>query len=255
MGTAVATVAPSLRFIMVSSVSLSIWIDSSLGCEPTPFDYNSCLMTKRFILVAGNIGVGKTSLAERVGSRLGWVTGFESVVDNPYLADFYGDMRQWSFHLQVFFLGHRAQQHMALARHPQSAIADRSIYEDAYIFARVLHHMGNLNERDYQAYRNVYELVVENLPRPDLLLYLTAPVPALLERIHLRGRAIEAGITADYLNLLDSLYQEWLTGFDLCPVLTIRTQQLDFVHQANHLDTVIKRIEAKLSGREEVVFD
>jgi deoxyadenosine/deoxycytidine kinase len=162
-------------------------------------------MTKRFILVAGNIGVGKTSLAERVGSRLGWVSGFESVADNPYLADFYGDMRQWSFHLQVFFLGHRAQQHLALAHHPLSAIADRSIYEDAYIFARVLHHMGNLNERDYQAYRNVFELVVANLPRPDLLLYLTAPVPALLDRIRHRGRPIETGITADYLNLLDSL--------------------------------------------------
>lgn len=212
-------------------------------------------MTKRFILVAGNIGVGKTSLAERVGGRLGWISGFESVVDNPYLADFYADMRQWSFHLQVFFLGHRAQQHLALANHPQSAIADRSIYEDAHIFARVLHHMGNLNERDYQAYRNVYDLVVANLPRPDLLLYLTAPVPALLDRIQQRGRAIESGITADYLKLLDSFYREWLGGFDLCPVLTIRTQQLDFVHHAQHLDTVIDRIEANLSGREEVVFD
>lgn len=212
-------------------------------------------MTKRFILVAGNIGVGKTSLAERVGARLGWVTGFESVVDNPYLADFYADMQQWSFHLQVFFLGHRAQQHLALAQHPQSAIADRSIYEDAHIFARVLHYMGNLNERDYQAYRNVYDLVVANLPRPDLLIYLTAPVPALLERIQQRGRPIESGITRDYLNLLDNLYHEWLTSFDLCPVLTIRTQQLDFVHHTHHLDTVIERIETKLSGRDEVVFD
>lgn len=212
-------------------------------------------MTKRFILVAGNIGVGKTSLTERLGGRLGWVTGFESVVDNPYLAEFYGDMRQWSFHLQVFFLGHRAQQHLALAAQPQSAIADRSIYEDAHIFARVLHHMGNLNERDYQAYRNVYELIVSNLPRPDLLLYLTAPVPMLLERIRRRARPIEAGISADYLSLLDSFYEEWLQAFDLCPVLTIRTQQLDFVHHAHSLDTVIQRIEATLSGREEVIFD
>jgi deoxyadenosine/deoxycytidine kinase len=225
------------------------------GCETHSLGYNPPGMTKRFILVAGNIGVGKTSLAERVGARLGWITGFESVADNPYLADFYADMRQWSFHLQVFFLGHRAQQHLALAHHPQSAIADRSIYEDAYIFARVLHHMGNLNERDYQAYRTVFDLIVENLPRPDLLLYLTAPVPALLDRIRQRGRPIEAGINTDYLNLLDSLYREWLSGFDLCPVLTIRTQQLDFVHHAGHLDTVIERIEAKLSGREEVIFD
>ncbi len=212
-------------------------------------------MTKRFILVAGNIGVGKTTLAERLGGRLGWITGFESVTDNPYLADFYGDMRQWSFHLQVFFLGHRAEQHLLLANNSQSAIADRSIYEDAHIFARVLHHMGNLNERDYQSYRHVYELVVMNLPRPDLLLYLTAPVPVLIDRIRKRARPIEAGITAEYLGLLDSFYMEWLDGFDLCPVLTIRTQQLDYVHHAKHLDNVIERIEAKLAGREELVLD
>lgn len=212
-------------------------------------------MTKHFIVVAGNIGAGKTSLAERLGRRLGWVSGYESVADNPYLADFYADMRQWSFHLQVFFLGHRAQQHLTLANHPQSAIADRSIYEDAHIFARVLHHMGNLNERDFHAYRQVYDLVTAGLPRPDLLLYLTAPVPALMQRIQKRARPIEAGITEEYLGLLDSFYEEWLESFDLCPVLTIRTQQLDYVQNAQHLDTVIGRIEAKLTGREEVVFD
>jgi len=212
-------------------------------------------MTKRFILVAGNIGVGKTSLAERLGGRLGWISGYETVADNPYLADFYGDMRQWSFHLQVFFLGHRAEQHLALAQQPYSAIADRSIYEDAHIFARVLRHMGNLSERDYESYRRVYELVVMNLPRPDLLLYLTAPVPVLMDRIRQRARPIENGITADYLNLLDTFYDEWLAGFDLCPVLTLRTQQLDYVHDARHLDTVIERIEAKLAGHEELVLD
>ena len=212
-------------------------------------------MTKRFILVAGNIGVGKTSLTERLGARLGWVTGFESVADNPYLADFYTDMRQWSFHLQVFFLGHRAQQHLLLAHSPQSAIVDRSIYEDAHIFARVLHHMNNLNERDYQAYRAVFELVVANLPRPDLLIYLTAPVPVLMERIRQRARPMEASITDDYLALLDSFYRDWLADFDLCPVLTLRTQQLDFVHQAHHLDIVIDHIEATLAGREELILD
>ncbi len=211
-------------------------------------------MTKRFILVAGNIGAGKTSLTERLGARLGWITGFESVADNPYLADFYADMRQWSFHLQVFFLGHRAQQHLMLANSPQSAIVDRSIYEDAHIFARVLHHMQNLNERDYHAYRAVFDLVVTTLPRPDLLIYLTAPVPLLVERIRRRARPIEAGITADYLSLLDTFYEEWLAGFDLCPVLTLRTQQLDYVHQAGDLDTVIDHIEAKLTGRDELIL-
>ena len=211
-------------------------------------------MTKRFILVAGNIGSGKTSLTERIGARLNWLSGYESVADNPYLPDFYANMKQWAFHLQVFFLGHRAEQHKELADNPQSAIADRSIYEDAHIFARVLHHMGNLNERDYEAYRTVYNLVVENLPRPDLLLYLKAPVPLLMERIQRRGREMETGITADYLSLLDSFYAEWMATFDLCSVLTIRTDDLDFVNQAGHLDIVVKRIQDMLAGKEEVVF-
>ncbi len=211
-------------------------------------------MSTKLVVVAGNIGTGKTSLTERLGARLGWRTSFESVADNPYLADFYGDMRRWSFHLQVFFLGHRAQQHLALAHCPESAIADRSIYEDAHIFARALHHMGNLSERDYQAYRRVFEQIVSGLPRPDLLIYLQAPVPVLLERIGRRGRDMESGISADYLSLLESFYEEWIQAFDLCPVLAIRTQDLDFVHKPRHLSTVIQRIQDKLSGKEELVF-
>ncbi len=211
-------------------------------------------MAKHFILVAGNIGSGKTALTERIGARLGWRTAFESVADNPYLAEFYADMRQWSFHLQVFFLGHRARQHLALAHGPESAIADRSIYEDAYIFARALHHLGNLNERDYQAYRAVFNLVMAGLPRPDLLLYLKAPVNILLERIRRRGRGIESGISEEYLSLLDTFYEEWLRTFDLCPVLTLRTDDLDYVHQPKHLDIVVQRIHEKLAGKEDVIF-
>lgn len=212
-------------------------------------------MSKKFILVAGNIGSGKTSLTERVGARLGWQTGYESVADNPYLPDFYADMRQWSFHLQIFFLGHRAQQHRQLAQTPQSAIADRSIYEDAHIFARALHHLNNLDERDYLAYREVYQLVTDTLPRPDLLLHLKTPVPVLLERIQQRGRGIESGITADYLSLLDQFYEEWLATFDLCPVLTIHSGNLDFVRNPAHLDTVVNHIQARLAGKEELVLD
>ncbi|MCS6844469.1 MAG: deoxynucleoside kinase [Caldilineales bacterium] len=211
-------------------------------------------MTKRFVIVAGNIGAGKTSITERVARRLGWQAAFESVADNPYLADFYADMRQWSFHLQVFFLGHRAQQHLALARSPQSAIADRSIYEDAHIFARALHHLGNLTDRDYRSYRTVFDLVVDNLPRPDLLIYLRAPVPVLLERIRRRGRDIERGITADYLALLERFYDQWLQGFDLCPVLTIHSDDLDFVNRREHLETVVQRMEEMLAGRQDLVF-
>jgi deoxyadenosine/deoxycytidine kinase len=211
-------------------------------------------MTKRLIIVAGNIGAGKTSLTERLGARLGWETAFESVADNPYLADFYADMRQWSFHLQIFFLGHRAQQYLDMHALPQSVILDRSIYEDAYIFCRALHHLGNLNERDFLSYRRVFDLVVSKLPSPDLLIYLRAPVPVLMERIQRRARAIETGISAEYLTLLDTFYGEWLRTFDVCPVLTIRTDDLDFVHDTRHLDIVIDRIQDKLAGREEVVF-
>lgn len=211
-------------------------------------------MTKRLVLVAGNIGAGKTSLTERIGARLGWSTAFESVADNPYLPDFYADMRSWSFHLQIFFLGHRADQYLENAQLPQSVILDRSIYEDAYIFARALHHMGNLNERDYFSYRRVFDLVVSGLPAPDLLIYLRAPVPVLMERIHRRGRAIESGITDEYMLLLESFYDDWMQTFDICPVLTIRTDDLDFVNKARHLDIVVNRIQDTLAGREELIF-
>jgi len=211
-------------------------------------------MIKRIILVAGNIGSGKTSLTERLAERLGWRSAFESVGDNPYLPDFYADMRSWSFHLQVFFLGHRAQQYLDLAAAPQSAILDRSIYEDAYIFARALHHLGNLSERDYFSYRRVFDLVVSHLPAPDLLIYLRAPVPVLVKRIQRRGRAIESGITADYLTLLDSFYKDWMETFDVCPVLTIQTDDLDFVHKSHHLDIVVQRIQDRLAGKEDLIF-
>ncbi|MEN6483096.1 MAG: deoxynucleoside kinase [Anaerolineaceae bacterium] len=211
-------------------------------------------MVKKLILVAGNIGSGKTSLTERIGERLGWRTAFESVADNPYLPDFYADMKTWSFHLQVFFLGHRAEQHIEMASDPRSAIIDRSIYEDAFIFVRALHAMGNISERDHQTYQKLYDLVVKNLPPPSLLVYLKAPVPILIDRIKSRGRSIESGISEDYLTLLDSFYNDWMKTFDICPVLTIRTDDLDFVHQSKHLDTVVHTIQEKLSGKEEIVF-
>jgi len=137
---------------------------------------------------------------------------------------------------------------------PQSAIIDRSIYEDAAIFARALNHLGNLNERDFQTYRKVFSLVTQTLPPPSLLIYLKAPVPVLMERIQQRARDIESGIDAGYLQLLDSFYEEWMRIFDLCPVLTLRTDDLDFVHQPKHLDTVVHFIQEKLAGKEEIVF-
>ena len=211
-------------------------------------------MVKRLILVAGNIGSGKTSLTERLGEHLGWKTAYESVADNPYLGDFYDDMQAWSFHLQVYFLGHRARQHIEMADDTRSCIIDRSIYEDASIFARALHHLGNFSERDYLSYRQLFNLVVKNLPPPSLLVMLKAPVPVLVERIRRRGREIEKTLSPEYLTLLNSFYDDWMSSFDLCPVLTIRSDDLDFVHDARHLDMVVERIQEKLAGKEEIVF-
>lgn len=212
-------------------------------------------MPKRLILVAGNIGSGKTSLTERLGAKLGWTTAFESVADNPYLPNFYQDMRAWAFHLQIYFLGHRAQQQIDMWNDPRSSIIDRSIFEDALIFSRALYQLGNLSKQDYQAYRKVFDLLVRTLPPPSLLIYLKAPVEVLVERIRRRARDIETGIDADYLALLDSYYEDWVKTFDLCPVLTIRTDDLDYVHKPKHLDVVVARIDEMLSGKEELVIE
>ncbi len=211
-------------------------------------------MTKRTVIIAGNIGAGKTSLAERLSERMGWKCAFESVADNPYLADFYKDMREWAFHLQIFFLGHRANQYLMMAEDPQSVIFDRTIYEDECIFARALYHMGNVEERDYLSYRRVFDLITAQLPAPDLLIYLKAPVSVLFKRIQSRARSIETGITEEYLSLLDSFYEDWLKTFDVCPVLTIRSDDLDFVHKPKHLGIVVQRIQDRLAGKEELEF-
>ena len=185
-------------------------------------------MAKKLVLVAGNIGAGKTSITEKLGERLGWKTGYESVADNPYLPDFYADMRAWSFHLQVFFLGHRAAQHQAAADLKHSAILDRSIYEDYYIFSRALRQLGNMDERDYDSYQRIFEQVVDGLPARPADLPVGAgggagtahPQPGAGDR--------ETGISIDS-SLLESFYDEWLRNFDLCPVLTIRSHDLNFV--------------------------
>jgi deoxyadenosine/deoxycytidine kinase len=211
--------------------------------------------SKKLVLLAGNIGSGKTSLTQLLGRKLGWETAFESVSDNPYLADFYADMKTWSYHLQTFFLGSRAEQHCKLAVASKSAIIDRSIYEDAFIFARALNAMGNLNDKDYQTYLNLYRIVIENLPKPDLLIYLKAPVPVLMRRIEERARSIETGISEEYLSLLNRYYEDWTAAFDICPMLTIESSALDFVHKPQHMDIVINTVLDRLVGKEELHLD
>jgi deoxyadenosine/deoxycytidine kinase len=211
-------------------------------------------VTKRFLAVAGNIGVGKSTLTGLLSLRLDWEPFFEAVAENPYLADFYADMSRYAFHSQIFFLSRRLRHHRQLLDHPGSVVQDRTVYEDAEIFARALHEQGHISDRDYCTYRELYEVLITFLPPPDLVIYLRASVPTLQDRIARRGRTFERTISEDYLHSLNDLYSSWMQGFGLCPVLTVPADDLDFVHNPAHLDMIIAKIDEKLSGKEEVVF-
>lgn len=212
-------------------------------------------MTKRFIAIAGNVGVGKSTLTELLSQRLGWAPFPEAVDDNPYLADFYEDMQRWSFHSQIYFLSRRLRHHRQLIDHPTSVVQDRSVYEDAEVFAHNLYRQGHMDERDYRSYRELYEVLTSFLPPPDLVVYLRASVDTLLCRIKRRGRNYEREISQAYLAQLNELYDVWIQSFDLCPVLTVPADNLDFVDNAQHLDLIISKMQEKLSGKEVVAFE
>lgn len=209
---------------------------------------------KKFVAVAGNIGVGKSTLVTLLCERLGWQPFYEPEAENPYLADFYQDMDAWAFHSQIFFLTHRLRAHRQLIDHPTSAIQDRSVYEDAEVFASNLYHQGRINERDFQSYWDLYQVLSQFLPPPDLMVYLRASVPTLMERIQNRGRHYESRISPEYLGQLNQLYESWIGNFSLCPVLTIPADDLDYVANLKHLDLVVRKVQEKLTGKEEVVF-
>ena len=190
-------------------------------------------------------------LCERLDSQ----PFYEPVSENPYLADFYADMAAWAFHSQIFFLTRRLRAHYELAQQPESVVQDRSVYEDAEIFAHNLFQQGHLKERDYATYRELYETTVQLLPPPDLLIYLRASVETLLGRIARRGRDFERKIAPDYLKGLNDLYESWISNFVLCPVLTIPSDDLDYVAHPGHLNLIVAKVEEKLIGNEEVVFE
>jgi deoxyadenosine/deoxycytidine kinase len=204
-------------------------------------------MEKTFIAIAGNIGVGKSSLTGLLSKCLGWEPFYEAVAENPYLADFYADMTRYAFHSQIFFLSRRLRHHRRLLDFPGSVVQDRSVYEDAEIFARALFQQGHIGQRDYTTYRELYEVLVQFLPPPDLIVYLQASVPTLLRRIALRGRAFERNIDPAYLGQLNELYDGWMQGFNLCPVQVVPADELDFVHDGNHLDLIIASIQSRLA--------
>jgi len=210
---------------------------------------------KKFIAVAGNIGVGKSTLVEKICHLMQWEPFFEPVTENPYLSDFYADMNAWSFHSQIFFLTHRLKIHQDLIHFNGSVIQDRSIYEDAEIFARNLFLQGKMSQRDYQTYYSLYQTLAEFLPPPDLVIYLRASENTLLTRIHIRNRDYEKTITPEYLIQLNNLYNRWIENFTFCPVLTVPADDLDFVAHPRHLDLILKKVQDKLTGKEEVLFD
>ncbi|MBL7664134.1 MAG: deoxynucleoside kinase [Bacteriovoracaceae bacterium] len=197
---------------------------------------------KMFVVVAGNIGSGKTTLTEKLAKRLSWNPHFESVQDNPYLSDFYGDMSRWSFPLQVYFLTHRFNTHKTIETSSMSSIQDRSIYEDANIFARALYEQGKLDRRDYENYRTLYNSMTSYLSAPTLMIFLKRSVPKLIERIKQRGRDYEQTIPVDYLSQLNVYYDDWYKSYNLGKSLIVDTDDLDFVDNDYHFDRLVQKI-------------
>ena len=199
-----------------------------------------------FVAVAGNIGAGKSSLARLLGEHFKWKPYFESVDDNPYLADFYADMSRWSFHLQIYFLANRFKCHKEIVGSSESVIQDRSIYEDAEIFARNLYDIGKMTERDYTNYVSLFHVMMEYLKPPDLMVYLRANVDTLVKQISKRGRDFEQGIQRSYLSQLNSLYEGWIASYKIGPLLIIESDDLDFVNNENDLNYVLTRVRNSL---------
>jgi deoxyadenosine/deoxycytidine kinase len=200
------------------------------------------------IAIAGNIGSGKTTLAGLLAKHYGWIANYEDVDDNPYLNDFYEDMQRWSFNLQIYFLNSRFRQILEIKKSEQTIIQDRTIYEDAYIFAPNLHSMGLMSTRDFDNYTILFKLMISLVKPPDLLLYLRASVPTLVSQIQKRGREYESSIRIDYLKRLNERYEAWMQSYDLGRVLIVEADHYDFPTNKDHLSEVIDKINAELHG-------
>jgi len=213
-----------------------------------PSEVASPAHKKHFVAVAGNIGAGKSSLTKTLSDYFRWEPFFERVDDNPYLADFYDDMLRWSFNLQVFFLSSRFKHQQHIESLEQSVVQDRSIYEDAEIFARNLHEMGLMSHRDYDNYVELFSIMTSYLKAPDLLIYLESSVPTLVNHIQSRGRSFESNIRIDYLERLNGHYTRWIEGYEAGPKLIINIDALDFVNIPDHRSEIISRVESRLFG-------
>jgi len=200
------------------------------------------------IAICGNIGSGKTTLAEKLAKHYGWTALFESVDHNPYLRDFYQDMAKWAFHLQIYFLNSRFRQVNQIRQSSRPIIQDRTIYEDAYIFAANLRQSGYMSPRDYESYREIFESMLQFVKPPDLLIYLKADIPKLVEQIEKRGRDYEYAIRIDYLRSLNVHYEEWIGGYNLGKVLVIDVNKIDFVSNQEDFSDVVSRIELEVNS-------
>tara|TARA_R110002049_G_scaffold237340_2_gene410439 strand:- start:231 stop:845 length:615 start_codon:yes stop_codon:yes gene_type:complete len=200
------------------------------------------------IAVAGNIGAGKTTLTKLLAKHYKWEAQLEDVVDNPYLDDFYNQMERWSFNLQVYFLNSRFRQVLQIRQSGKDIIQDRTIYEDAHIFAPNLHAMGLMTNRDFENYKSLFDLMESLVQGPDVLIYLRSSIPNLVKQIHKRGREYENSISIDYLSRLNERYEAWIHGYNKGKLLIIDVDKLDFVDNPEDLGSVINTIDAEING-------
>lgn len=200
------------------------------------------------IAVVGNIGAGKTTLTELLAKNYGWDPLYEAVDNNPYLEDFYSDMKRWSFNLQIYFLNSRYRQIIDIQKSGRNIIQDRTIYEDAYIFAENLHDMGLMTSRDYDNYESIFNNITEYIKPPDLLIYLKASVPTLVNNIQRRGREYEIGIRIDYLSKLNEKYDKWINNYKLGKLLVLDKDNLDFANNTEDLSNIILSVEREING-------
>lgn len=202
----------------------------------------------KHIAIAGNIGSGKTVLTEKLARHYGWYALFESVDKNPYLRDFYFDMERWAFHLQIYFLNSRFQQVNQIRNNNRPTVQDRTIYEDAHIFAKNLHKSGYINDRDYQSYLDIFNSMINFVPPPELLIYLRADIPKLVRQIEKRGRDYEYAMRLDYLRNLNEHYEEWIKKYDLGKLLIIDVNHLDFIERVDDFGFIVNKIDLELNN-------
>lgn len=206
------------------------------------------MKTLKHIAISGNIGSGKTTLAEKLAKHYGWTPLYESVDKNPYLKDFYNDMTRWAFHLQIYFLNSRFRQVNEIRANENTTVQDRTIYEDAYIFAANLHKSGHISDRDYQSYLDIFNSMIDFVQAPDLLIYLRSDIPKLVRQIQKRGREYEYAMRLDYLKNLNEHYENWISNYKHGRLLIVNVNDLDFVERVEDFSFIVNRIDLEINN-------